>query len=215
MLQSEEEKTNPIYKNKLILAEGKDDARFLFFLLQENDINDIQIRQYNGVDRLTSELKTLIAADGFDKVESLLIVRDCDNSTQSAIDSVNYSLRITGLMEKNIEPFTMNVQNNRNIGFVLFPGIDENDKLYEKGTLEHLCLNIFKESFHKDKVKTYLDDFQKYNSEFKRPHKNELHALFSFTDKFVGSKIGETARDGGFDFNSPYLQPFLEMIKKM
>jgi len=215
MLQNEEEKTSPIHKNKLILAEGKDDARFLSFLLQESGMNDIQIRQYDGVKKLTNELKTLTATDGFDNVLSLLIARDCEDSLQSAIDSVNYSLIITGLMKEKIEPFTMNVQDNRNIGFILFPGLDENGKLCKSGRLEDLCLKIFKENSHKDIIKTYLEEFQKNNKEFKRPHKNELHTLFSFTDKYVGLKIGETARDGGFDFNSPFLQPFLEMIKKM
>ena len=64
-------------------------------------------------------------------------------------------------------------------------------------------------------VKAYLEDFQKSNKIFKHPHKNELHALFSFTDKYVGSMIGKTAGIGGFDFNSQYLKPFIEMIDKM
>ena len=98
---------------------------------------------------------------------------------------------------------------------MLFPGKDETGKLYESGTLEHLCLKIFKDNSGMDIVKTYIEDYQSRKNQFRKPHKNELHAFFSFTDKYVGSLIGLTAEKGGFDFDSPFLLPFLEMINKM
>ena len=88
-------------------------------------------------------------------------------------------------------------------------------KKYEYGTFEHLCLRLFKEKSVNEKVKTYLDDFQLKTENFRKLHKNELYATFSFTDNFVGLKIGETAKAGGFDFDAPYLLPFLRMIKEM
>jgi len=109
----------------------------------------------------------------------------------------------------------MSYQNNRKIGFVLFPGIDENGQIYKYGTLEHLCLQLFKEKSVKEKVKTYIDDFQLKTKNFSKLHKNELYATFSFTDSFVGLKIGETAKAEGFDFDSPHLSPFIKIINEM
>jgi len=196
-------------KKKIILVEGKDDELFVKHLLNYLGINDIFIEPFNGKDKLTDHVKSLIKRDGFDDVTSIIILRDSDESYKSSSDSVNYSLRINGLITTDIKPFTINDQNNLKIGFSLFPGIDEN------GTLEDLCLKIFKTNSSNAMVKKYLEDFQAANGRFKRPHKNELHAMFSFTDKYVSLLIGQVAESGGFDFDSPLLLPFIEMITKM
>jgi len=198
-----------IDKNKLILVEGKDDKLFIKHLLKYRNINDVFIEPFNGKDKLTAHIKSLIKRDGFDDVTSIIILRDSDESYKSSSDSVNYSLRINGLITTDIKPFTISEQNNRRIGFALFPGIDEN------GTLEDLCLKIFKTDSNNAMVKKYLEDFQAANGRFKKPHKNELHVMFSFTDKYVSLLIGQVAESGGFDLDSPHLLPFIEMINKM
>jgi len=204
-----------INKKKVILVEGEDELYFFIRLLNYKSINDIFIESFKGKDNLTNHIKTLINRDGFDDVTSIVIFRDSEDSAKTSIDSINYSLRITGLITTDIKPFTMNVQNNRKTGFGLFPGVDEDGNLYDTGTLEHLCLRLFKENANNILIKNYLDDFQSKNGKFKCIHKNELHTLFSFTDKYVGSKIGEAANKGGFNFDSPFLLPFIEMINKM
>jgi hypothetical protein len=202
-------------KKKLILAEGNDACYFLLNLLSKMKIEDIQISNFGGVKDITNHISALKGMDGFDSVNSILIFRDSETSTKSACESVNSSLKITNIIKTDIKPFIMNCQNDRRIGFVLFPGMDENGELYDCGTLEHLCLHLLKEKSVNEKIKTYIDDFQLKNSKFVKPHKNELHTSLSFTDKFVGLKIGETANAGGFDFDSPYLSPFLKIINEM
>ena len=198
-----------IDKKKIILVEGEDEFYFFIHLLKYKGISDIFIESFKGKDKLTTHIESLVKRDGFDDVTSLVIFRDSDDSSMKASDSVNYSLRTNGLITTNIKSFTMNNQNNQKIGFGLFPGIDEN------GTLEDLCIKIYKAGSNDTIVKKYLEDFQTTNGRFKKPHKNELHALFSFTNEYVGLKIGETAKIGGFDFDSPHLLPFIEMINKM
>jgi len=209
-------KKKTIEKEKLILAEGDDDCYFLLKLLDKKMNNhNIQISEFEGVNNLTNHIEAIKRMDGFDDVTSILIFRDSEESTEVACKNVNKSLKKTEIIKTDIEPFIMSCQNNRKIGFVLFPGFDENGNIYNCGTLEHLCLRLFKEKSVNEKIKTYLDDFQLKTESFRKPHKNELHASFSFTDNFVGLKIGETAKAGGFDFNSPYLTPFLKMIEEM
>jgi len=204
-----------IEKKKLIIAEGNDVKYFLIHLLNNKGINDIQVIDSGGIKELTICINSLKNIDGFDDVTSILIFRDAEDSAQSAIESVNYSLRATGLITTDIKPFTTNNQNNLSIGFALFPGIDENGYLYNCGALEHLCLRLFKDNSNYAIIKNYIEDFQTKSTKFKSPHKNELHALFTFTDKYVGLKIGETAKTGGFNFDSPCLLPFLNMINEM
>lgn len=198
-----------IDKKKIILVEGRDDENFIYSLLNSKSIDDILVEPYNGKDRLTSHINSLTKREGFDETTSILILRDSDESLESASDSINYSLRTTRLIDKNLSPFKIDFQNNRKIGFGLFPGVGEN------GTLEDLCLRIFKENANNELIDSYLDDFQNKKGSFKHIHKNKLHTLFSFTDKYVGYKIGETANFGGFDFDSHHLEPFLKLINEM
>jgi hypothetical protein len=204
-----------INKEKLILTEGVDDCYFLYSLLSKKKIDNIQVSNFEGVEKLTNHIEAIKRMDGFDNVTSILIFRDSEKSTDSACESVNNSLKKAEIINDDITPFTMSYQNDRKIGLVLFPGFDESGKIYSCGTLEHLCLRLFKEKSVNEKVKDYINDFQLKNEIFKKLHKNELHATFSFTDRFVGLKIGEIAKAEGFDFDSPHLSPFLEMINKM
>jgi len=208
-------KNKIIYKEKLILVEGNDEYYFLLYLLPNMKIENIQVSTFEGVNNLTNHIEAIKRIEGFENVTSILIFRDSEDSTESACKSVNNSLIETGIINTDIEPFKFYIQNERKIGFVLFPGIDENGKIYNSGTLEHLCLKLFKEKSVNEKIKTYINDFQSKIGDFKKPHKNELHVSLSFTNNFVGLKIGETAQAKGFDFDSPHLAPFLKMIREM
>lgn len=198
-----------IDKKKLILVEGADGLYFLISLINSKNIKDIKIIDFGGIDELTKCIEAIKLIEGFDEVISLIIFRDSEKSKDSASLKINHSLKSTGIITKDIRPFIIDKQNNRKIGFGLFPGIGEN------GTLEDLCLRLFKEGTNNELIKTYLTDFQTKKGNFTHLHKNELHALFSFTDKYVGYKIGEAASFGGFDFDSPYLEPFFKLIYGM
>jgi len=204
-----------ISKEKIILAEGDDDCHFLHNLLSKMKIDNIQISCIEGIKNLTHHIEAIKRMDEFDNVTSILIFRDSEESTESACKSINNTLKKTNIINSDITPFIMSYQNNLKVGFVLFPGIDENGQIYKCGTLEHLCLRLFKEKHVNEKVKTYIDDFQLKTKNFSKLHKNELYATFSFTDNFVGLKIGEIAKAEGFDFDSPHLAPFIKMIKEM
>jgi hypothetical protein len=184
-------------------------------LLNTLHIAGIQVINSLGITDLTNSINTLKSADGYEEVNSILILRDSENSTKSAIQSVNHSLQVTGLIDTTLEPFNIIEQNGKRICFALFPGFDENQQLYQNGTLEDLCLKIFKDQAVIERVDAYLSDFQTETKTFKRSHKNKLHASLSFTDTYVGMKIGDTTKAGGFDFASAYLTPFLDIINSL
>jgi hypothetical protein len=203
-----------IKKSKLILAEGVDAAYFLIYLLEKLDNEDIQVFNYGGITELTQFLNNLSKLDKYDEVSTIIIARDSETSSESSIQSVNDSLKKTNLTKDDIMPFKIE-QKVKKIGLVLFPGYDDRQQLYKTGTLEDLCLKIFRNQTLVEQIDTYLTDFQAGKQPFKRIHKNKLHATLSFTDDYVGSKLGETVKMGGYDLESSYLTPFLDIIRAL
>jgi len=210
---------NRIATNKLILTEGRDAQMFLIHMLKMTGLNKsatptIQVFDYGGIKDLTGFIKNLAKMDGFDSVESLVIARDAETSATSAIQSVNNSLKANAIINSDIHSFKI-VQKAKKVGILIFPGLDENQVLIPSGTLEDLCIRLFTVQNIINTVDAYLADFQSKNQSFSRPHKNKLHASLSFTDAFVGMKLGETANAQGFDFSSPWFAPFLNVIQQM
>jgi hypothetical protein len=206
--------SNPIkiQRENLLLAEGEDAKYFFWYLLSALGIENIDVHDYHGIKDLTKYIHTLQKLDNYNTVKTILVARDAEKSAISAVQSVNTSLKANGIITTEIKPFEIAAQTIKT-GIMIFPGIDENGKVIEAGTLENLCLKIFKEQIIVEKTEGYILDYQKEKNQFKHPHKNRLHAALSFSDDFVGMKIGETTRLGGFDFKSVYLKPFLDILK--
>jgi hypothetical protein len=208
-----------IVSTKLILTEGMDAQMFLVHMLQNTGINapsslSVQVFDYGGITELTRYIRNLQKMDGFDRVETIVIARDAETSVTSAIQSVNASLKASAIIDADIVPFKIE-RKRKKAGILMFPGLDENGRLIASGTLEDLCIRIFKEQNTINSVEPYLSDFQSKERSFTRPHKNKLHASLSFTDAYVGLKLGETAKIHGFDFASSCFAPFLDIIKQM
>jgi hypothetical protein len=89
---------SPITYAKVLLVEGMTPFQFFKALLKHINLLDvIEIRNFGGVTDFTVFLETLIATPGFDKVESLGIVRDAEDNANSAFASVCASLGRAGL----------------------------------------------------------------------------------------------------------------------
>jgi hypothetical protein len=203
-----------IKKTKLILAEGVDATYFLIYLLEALHIEDIQVFDYGGITELTQFLNNLSKLDKYDEVSTIIIARDSETAVESSIQSVNDSLKKANLTKDDIMPFKIE-QKMKKLGLVLFPGHDEQQQLCKIGTLEDLCLKIFNDQATVGKIDSYIVDFQTNKKPFKRIHKNKLHATLSFTDDYVGSKLGEVVKMGGYDLKSSYLTPFLDIIRAL
>jgi hypothetical protein len=173
---------------------------------------------YGGINDLTDFLRSLSKQDGYDSIRSIIIARDAEISAASAIQSVNCSLKKVDLIDSDITAFKISDGNaiKIKVGIMLFPGLDENGKLYDTGTLEDLCIKLFKFQEIVPYADTCIKDFQeKHSVKFKRPHKNKLHTMLSLTDDYAGMKIGETANARGFYLGSPYLRPYIDILEKI
>ena len=120
-------------QRKLLLVEGNDDLRFFGAMSKHLAINGIEISSYNGKDNLRNDLAERVRNPDFPSVTSLGIVRDADNSSQSAFDSVAGSLRRAG-MPTPYGPMAPIERGGLRISVLILPPDDE------EGELENVCL---------------------------------------------------------------------------
>lgn len=205
----------------LILCEGVDEKNFFIWYLDHyikkgyDKYNEIQLEDIGGVNDLEKSIKNWTLVSKFSQIKTYGVIRDAEKDSESAIQSVRHSF-------SNIQLHTseqcFQLKRNKNgpdTIFGILPGIKTNNK-WENGTLEDLCLKILvdEQSVSKmDCVDEYLNLTQnKHKYEITHLHKSRLHTFLSSNDKYIGSKIGEAARIGAFDFENDILSNFKNMF---
>jgi hypothetical protein len=190
---------NPITKPKLLVVEGSDDSHFLAALLRHARIEaDFEIRDLEGVNNFNRILRALPAVTGFANVVSLGIVRDADQSMQSAFQSVCSALKNANLSVPK-HPLSI-VGGHPEVSVFIWPDCKSN------GTLETLCLDSVDDDPAMPCVAQYLEclDSQKVT----RPtaiDKARVHAFLA-SRKRPGLRIGEAAW--------PWVHPVFDPIKQ-
>lgn len=200
-----------INKTKLILVEGRHAQGFIEWLCKEcRDTNNVQVMNFGGNPELRLFIKNLSNMDGYDSVESFVIVRDAEGDVESAIDSINGAFESVYLPVP-AEPFTFNTVNNIKTAYMIFPGPDASS-----GTLEDLCLSII----HSNPTLECIDGFFECVKEKNTPetslthlHKRKVQCYLSTLEpKFIGANIGEAAERGAWDIKHQALLPFKQII---
>lgn len=212
-----------IKSKNLILCEGVDALYFLVSFLESTEYrkwleeeDGIQIIDFGGNSDLGRTLSILKIADNFDKVKSVLIVRDAETNYSDAISEIKKALNDNNFVVPNGVCEKATNDKGISIGFLLFPTCS---KELSNGTLEDLCLNIITEE-NKDKAKNIVNDYlnnmkKEGYTELKHLHKNVLHSYLQAKDKFVTMKLGEAARAGAFDFKSEELNSLVGFVGEM
>ena len=208
-------------KPYVIVCEGDDDKLFLRAYLKFLDEKCHCIKQENflilhanGVDNIIKNMKNFKNYDSYEFVKSILFVRDADNNAESAVDSFVGNIRdVWNLKLDRIGNFK--IEDDKKIGFFIFPGLDENGK-YRNGTLEDLCTEVLKVS---DCILPLVENHIKKLGEekiiLKTPHKNRLHLCLDSTNDFIGAKIGASSERGAFNFSHDKFSILREKILQM
>ena len=74
--------------SKQLLVEGRDEELFFRAFLRHLEIDGVQVQGYMGKRNLGNFLIELVDSVGFDRVESIGIVRDADDSAASGLQSI-------------------------------------------------------------------------------------------------------------------------------
>lgn len=197
-----------IKSNKVILVEGLDAKLFFMYTLKHTGKEGhAQVFDYGGITQLTNFLLNFKKIDGFEKITSILVVRDAECSASSAIQSINTSLKASQLLTKDLNPFQWH-NSTPKIACMLFPGIDDSGNIIQSGTLEDLCIKLIKDQSTLNTIDSYIEDFEEKHFSFSRKHKNRLHSAISLTNDFVGMKLGEATNAMYFDLTSKAFLPF-------
>jgi len=209
----------------VIICEGKDEKKFLInfleYLKKTNDsFQDChRIIDFGGIDDVRQGLQNIKNIRHYGKMKSFLIIRDAEKDAMGAIDSVISIIKKVWGVDLGIDGGIQQDDTGVKIGFFLFPGMGENGK-FRDGTLEDLCVDLlrdFEEPISAKEILALTDEYLRNitkirEKEMIRHHKNRIHVFFSGTDKFVGSKIGEAADKGAFDFSNTKLLRLQKLI---
>lgn len=208
----------------LILCEGNDEKWFFIWYLQylidqnHSELECIQFEDIGGNEDIKKQLGLWKLVSGFEQLETIGIIRDAEKNADAAVRSIEQCFADNDLTVPT-DSFTLGVsENGPNTIYGLLPGFDENGIL-QNGTLEDLCLQILKDEQSESKmdmIKEHLTEIQsKFDYRINHIHKSKLHTYFASDDKLIGSKIGEAAKIGAFDFESQRLMPFRKMIESL
>ena len=217
---------NRIWKEHLILCEGRDAENFLIHYLNSKELsdqpmfaNDFQVVDFGGNEDLPKFLESVRTYNGYDEVVSLLVIRDAERRAESAKQSIQSAFQNAGLPVPECPcQWKEGQQENRRLktGFLLFPTCDSS---ITEGTLEDFCLQILSEE-KGNVILTAIEEFmlslhEEYGREFPHEFKTKLHTYFSVTDNYVSMKIGEAAQSGAFNWNSPKLEPLKNFLLEL
>lgn len=212
---------NKIRTKHLILCEGRDAEEFLITYLNCKALsnipmfsNDFQVMDFGGINDLTNFLSALQNMEGFNRVESLLIVRDAERDSTRAITDIQTTLKRCNFTVPEAPHCWLGC--SPKIGYLLFPTCDISTRA---GTLEDLCLSILSEENSTSilgDIQCFIDSLgDKHHRCFPHEFKTKLHTYFSITDAYVSLKIGEAAKAGAFDWNSDKLLPLKNFLLEL
>ena len=200
-------------KNKLLLVEGKDEINFFKALCKYLKIDDIEMIETGGKEKLKSELPAVQLMRNFENVESIAIIQDADNSLNGTVDSIKSLLSKQSLPVP--EGHTLfKTTSGMKCGIFIMPGNRES------GMLENLVLDTVDGHLVKVESDKYIDTLQAILTGSDTPkfprneHKARLHAFLAGMEKHVSS-LGLAAQKGYFNLESEHLndiKTFLQSI---
>jgi hypothetical protein len=204
-----------IEERKLILAEGVDAYYFWIWSYKEWNYQGIQVLDFGGITSLRQYLDVLTDSEGFDSVESLVIMRDAEGNPYSAVDSIRDSLTQFGLAAPR-QAFAYDGQ-SPNVAYVIFPATaDANGNVsLRPGTLEDLCLETVREDIIMPCVDQYVACLEQVAGALKTRHKSQLHAFLAGKSDYVGMKLGEAARAQAWNFAHPVFEIYRRVLEEM
>ena len=212
---------NGAIATKLLLVEGNDDLRFFKALSQAIGIDDVIVGSYNGKPNLRNDLSDRVRSPGFHAVSSLGIVRDADDSSQAAFDSVIGSLRRVNLPTPDAPAMPIE-QDGLRVSILILPPDAE------QGELENVCLSSIAGTPDLQCVESYFDCLSKVEPSISANHiaKARLHSYLAIgsvyttddgniTRRRPALRLGEAAEAGVWDWSSTAFQQIEDFLRNL
>jgi hypothetical protein len=199
-----------IFKNKLLLDEGKDEIAVFNALLKHLNIQDIQVEDYGGKGKLPSVIGSLPLRPNFLNIVSLGITRDADNSAMSAFTSICDSLTRNGLSAPQASGTILS--GKPNIGIMIMPdGV-------KAGMLEDLCLAALQDESVQLYINEYIDCVKKINDPYSTnpliESKARIHIWLS-AQKKPDLRLGEAAQKGYLNWDHQAFDSLKQFLRSL
>jgi hypothetical protein len=196
---------SPIIHSKILLVEGKDAFYFFKALLRCMDLlEQIEIRNFGGIQDLTRYLKTLTISPGFIQITSLGIVRDAEVDARAAFHSVCNSLNHVGLRAP-LEPNSLSTGEPSTAIFIL-------PDCFSPGMLESLCLKAVQDDPAFACIDNYFECLKARRSDPPGNIPKAQIQVFLASRERPGLLLGEAAQKGYWPWNSSVFDPLKHFI---
>ena len=199
------------FYRKLLLVEGANDEDIFGVLLEHLGLDGVGISNYEGRTNLASRLRAYVATPGFDRVESIGIVRDADSdhehSANSALQSIQGALGNAGLPVPT--DFLIPATGPPRVSVFVMPNNSEN------GEMEDLCLTALQDDPAMSCVESFI---QCVNDAVGKPPKKlskaKLHAFLASREE-PEPRLKEAAKKSYFPWGNPAFQSLRDFLKAL
>ncbi len=196
-----------VEKSKIILVEGKDDKSFLGNFLNRLGITDVQIITVDGKENFGNSIELLKQKTfNFEKVSIISVIRDADENSQSAFQSVSYHLE-----KNNLKPpskiNTFNVDSTPRCGIYI---ISKEDKT---GMLEDLCLESVKNLPIFECINKYIECLNEKLSEKPKNIAKTKVQIFLASKPEIANTIGIGMEKGYWNLEADSMKKLSEFLQ--
>lgn len=193
-------------KKFIIFVEGKDDAHFLDVLLQDigASVSDVGVVPVDGKSNFLAALANLKKSPFLKMKSGVAIIRDADNTPNSALSDINSLLKKQFGIE--ISHSTLSKKDGIKFGAFILPSDSE------EGDLEKVCLNTVMSSELNTKVDSYITSVK--GEKFPHFYKRKAQIYLAGTPGELSRGAGMGFKRGHFDANHESLNPLRDFIKE-
>jgi hypothetical protein len=188
-------------------VEGREEELLLLALLEHLNIIEIEVNSFGGKNNFRRFLRTFVNTPGFDEVQSLGVVRDADDSPETAFQSVRDSLDSLTLPV----PSEMLLPANGSPMVNVFIMPDNSNP----GALEDLCLTALKEEPAMGCVSGFMECVQR--SVPRAPtnvSKARMHAFLASRED-PELRLGEAARRGYLPWDDAAFDQLIGFLRSL
>lgn len=200
-----------INKRKVLLVEGRDEEEFFAVLLKDVGLADVvQVMSIGGVDQMKSRLETFRLHPGFEMVESLGIIRDADQSLDSAVQSLHSLLNNIEFPSPSEHNTFAGIGSDMKVGIFVMPGTN-----VEGTMLEDLCLKTVENEPLLPLIDQYFQSFQEHDIELPSNVAKAKVQVFLASQKKIVNSLGLGARKNYWNLDHNELDAIKEFLNNM
>jgi hypothetical protein len=191
---------------RLALVEGRDDQEFLKNWAMFAGVTDATIIQLGGKTNWPAKVVAVTNTEGFGAVESLLLVRDADDSAKGAFESCQEALRRAGLpYPPNPGVFT---SGSPRVAVVIVA-----DPQRGSGAIEDLAWHALAGTDARECVLAYEECLSGRGIQVREKDRSKARIRAFIAYRRTGLSLGPAASAGLFDFASPALAETTELLR--